>query len=179
MLQQLPNALTLSRLLLALPLGLLILREQFAWALALGFIAGVTDALDGFAARRLGAFSRLGSILDPVADKTLIMITFLSLAHTGLIPWPLALLVLARDLVIVCGAAIYHRLFGPFEFSATLLSKANMGIQIAFCVLVLAAQLLNLPEQLLVLAGALVIFIALASGIDYVLTWSRKALQQK
>ena len=62
MLQYLPNALTLSRLLLAIPLGMLILRGDFSWAVAVGILAGVTDALDGYFARRLNAFSRWGAV---------------------------------------------------------------------------------------------------------------------
>lgn len=180
MLQYLPNALTISRLLLAAPLGYLILHEQFGWALATGLIAGITDALDGFAARRLGVLSRLGAALDPVADKVLITIAFLCFAHTGLIPWYLAIAVIARDLVIVLGAACYHWLIGDLEFSATQLSKVNMLIQIAFCTLVLAAQLTPLiPAIAVTAASAAVLFIAGASGFDYVMKWSIKAAQQR
>ena len=86
MLQYLPNSLTLSRLLLAVPLGLLILREDFAWALGIGLLAGVTDALDGYFARRLQVFSGWGAALDPIADKILITVAFLSLARVELFP---------------------------------------------------------------------------------------------
>ena len=180
MLQYLPNALTLSRLLLAAPLGYLILHEHFAWALATGLIAGITDALDGFAARRLGALSRLGAALDPVADKVLITVAFLCFAHTGLIPWYLAIAVIARDLIIVVGAACYQWFIGDFEFSATQLSKVNMLIQIAFCTLVLAAQLTAvIPAIAVTAASAAVLFVAGASGFDYVMKWSIKALEQR
>jgi len=178
MLQYLPNALTLSRLLLAAPLGYLILHGQFDWALVTGLIAGVTDALDGFAARRLGALSRLGAALDPMADKVLITVAFVCFAHTGLIPWYLAIAVIARDLVIVLGAACYHWLIGDFEFSATQLSKVNMLVQIAFCTLVLAAQVMStIPAIAVTAASAAVLFIAGASGFDYVMKWSIKAFQ--
>ncbi|MEZ5501127.1 MAG: CDP-alcohol phosphatidyltransferase family protein [Halioglobus sp.] len=65
----LPNSLTILRLVLSLPLGYLILREDFTWALGVGLLAGCTDALDGLLARRLGALSRAGAALDPVADR--------------------------------------------------------------------------------------------------------------
>jgi cardiolipin synthase len=180
MLQYLPNALTFSRLLLAAPLGYLILQEQFGWALATGLIAGVTDALDGFAARRLGVHSRLGAAMDPIADKVLVTIAFVCFAHTGLIPWYLAIAVIARDLIIVLGAACYHWLIGDFEFSATQLSKANMLVQIAFCTLVLAAQVaVWIPPVAITAASAAVLFIAGASGFDYVMKWSIKAFRQR
>jgi len=178
-LQQLPNILTFSRLLLALPLGWLILREQYGLALAVGFFAGVTDGLDGFAARRLQAFTRLGSILDPVADKTLILVAFLCFAHIGLVPWQVAAIVIARDLVIVAGAISYHHLIGSFDFSATLLSKGNMLVQICFCVLVLANQIAPLPAWCLPIVTVLVLLIAVVSGLDYVLRWTIKAIRER
>ena len=172
MLQYLPNCLTFSRLLLAAPLGLLILRENYPWALAVGFLAGFTDA------RRLGAFSRFGAALDPVADKVLIMVSFLCMAEVQLIPWYLAAAVIARDLIIVSGALCYRVLIGPFEFAATTLSKANMFVQIGFCVLVLTAQVIpQIPQISILIGSALVLFIAASSGFDYVMSWTIKAVR--
>jgi cardiolipin synthase len=180
MLQYLPNALTFSRLLLALPLGLLILREDYPWALAVGLLAGLTDALDGFFARRLQALSQFGAILDPIADKILITVSFLCFAQTGLVPWYLAIAVIARDLVIVLGASCYYKFIGPFEFAATNLSKANMFIQISFCVLVLTSQIIpDIPAVAIILGSAAVLFIAAASGFDYAMSWTIKALQSR
>lgn len=180
MLRHLPNSLTFLRLLLALPLGVLILREQYAAALMVGVIAGISDALDGFIARRLNAISRFGAALDPVADKTLITVSFVCLAAVDLVPWYLAIAVITRDLVIVAGAACYYKLIGPFEFAATALSKSNMVIQIAYCVLVLLSQVVdNIPPQLTLLGTVAVLFLAAASGFDYVMSWTIKAIQSR
>lgn len=180
MLQYLPNSLTLLRLLLAGPLGWLVLREQYQWALVVGLLAGVTDALDGLLARRLGALSRFGAALDPLADKVLITVAFLCFAQAGLIPWYLAIAVILRDAVIVLGAACYRWLIGPFEFAATSLSKANMFIQISFCVLVLLAQVMpSVPPESIIFGTAAVLFIAAASGCDYVLRWSARAVAER
>lgn len=180
MLKYLPNALTTLRLLLALPLGVLILRHDYDLALWVGLLAGITDALDGFAARKLNYFSPLGAALDPIADKLLVMVTFICFAHVALVDWMLAAIVIGRDLVIVGGALCYRLVVGPFKFGATTLSKLNMGVQIFFCVFLLAAQLLPpLPETLFSVATGTVIIIAIVSGLDYVLTWSRKARQQR
>jgi cardiolipin synthase len=180
MLQDLPNALTISRLLLAAPLGLLILREDFAWALGIGLFAGITDALDGYFARRLQAFSRWGAALDPIADKILITVAFLSFARVELIPWYLALLVISRDVIIVIGATCYYKLIGPFEFAATNLSKANMFVQISFCTLVLLAAVVPAISPMVVTVGsAAVLFIAAASGFDYIMSWTIKAIQSR
>lgn len=180
MLDYLPNSLTVLRLLLALPLGLLILREEYAWALGIGLLAALSDALDGFFARRLGVFSRIGAALDPIADKILITVSFVSLALVELIPWYLAIAVILRDLVIVAGAVCYYVLIGPFEFAATRLSKSNMFIQISFCVLVLLSQVVpNIPAAATRAGAVAVLLIAAASGFDYVLSWTAKAMQAR
>lgn len=179
-LQTVPNLLTASRLILAVPLALAILDERYGSALLVAALAGMTDALDGFLARRLNASTRLGAALDPVADKVMILAVFASLAAVGLLPGWLAGVVIGRDLVIVTGALAYRLLIGPLDFQPTLLSKANMALQIGFLVLVLSDALLgwlSLP----VLNGliALVVTLALASGLHYVLLWSRKALEAR
>tara|TARA_B110000503_G_scaffold27555_2_gene44024 strand:+ start:18837 stop:19394 length:558 start_codon:yes stop_codon:yes gene_type:complete len=181
MLQQyLPNSLTFLRLLLALPLGWLILHGQYDWALATGVLAGATDALDGFFARRLNALSQFGAALDPIADKVLIIVTFLCLAQVELMPWYLTIAVIVRDLVIVAGAVCCYRFIGPFEFAATSLSKSNMAIQIGFCLLVLVAQVMeNIPPKLTLFGAAAVLFIAAASGFDYIMSWTIKAIESQ
>jgi cardiolipin synthase len=178
MLRYLPNSLTLLRLLLAIPLGVLILRGDYVSALLVGSLAGLSDVLDGFLARRLNAISQFGAALDPIADKTLITITFLSLATMALVPWYLAITVILRDLVIVTGAACYYRFIGPFKFVATGLSKSNMFVQICFCVLVLLSQVVSgIPPVTLLIGTVAVLFFAAASGFDYVMSWTVKALQ--
>ncbi len=178
MLRYLPNALTFARLLLALPLGYFILRQEYTVALAIGCLAGLTDALDGFFARRLQAFSRFGAALDPIADKILITIAFLTFARVELIPWYLAITVIARDLIIVTGALCYHFFIGPFEFGASQLSKANMFVQICFCVLVLLVQVVpGIPPQSILIGSMAVLFIAASSGFDYVVSWTTRAIQ--
>jgi cardiolipin synthase len=179
-LRYLPNTLTLLRLLLALPLGYLILRQEYGLALVVGFLAGVTDALDGFAARKLGYFSQFGAALDPIADKTLVTVAVISFASVGILPWWVAMTIIARDLVIVSGALCYRLLIGSFTFGASTLSKLNMALQIGFCVLLLAAQLdMGIPATVIDGAIYVVLVIAIVSGLDYVVTWSRKALAEK
>jgi cardiolipin synthase len=176
--QYLPNSLTVLRLLLALPLGIFILHQAYAWALVVGVLAGLSDVLDGFFARRLQAFSRIGAALDPIADKILILVAFVCLALGELVPWYLTAAVITRDLVIVAGAACYYTFIGPFEFTATRLSKINMFIQISFCILVLLTQVLPGMPAILTLVGTVaVLFITGASGFDYVMSWAIKAVQ--
>lgn len=178
MLKYLPNSMTILRLLLAFPVGYMILRSEYEWALGLGFVAGVTDALDGYFARLVGHFSRFGAALDPIADKVLMTVIFFSLAWVGLIPWWLAILVFARDLVIVTGACCYHWLVGPLEFEPTRISKNNTAVQIGFCVLMLSVQVIpSVPGVVTEVAIWVVVVMAIASGVDYVLRWALKAKQ--
>jgi cardiolipin synthase (CMP-forming) len=180
MMRYLPNSLTLLRLLLALPLGVFIVREQYTTALLIGIVAGVSDALDGVIARHLNATSRFGAALDPIADKVLITVTFLCLANVQLVPWYLAIAVIARDLIIVAGAACYHKFIGPFEFAASNLSKSNMIVQIGYCVLVLLSQVIDsIPAEITLFGTAAVLFLAAASGFDYVMSWTIKAIESR
>lgn len=179
LLKHLPNALTALRLLLAFPLGVLIIRGEFEWALGVGLACGLSDAVDGIAARRLGVVSRVGAVLDPIADKMLIIVSFLSLAWVGLIPAWLALVVVLRDVVIVSGALTYHRLIGRIEMAPRLLSKLNMGIQSAFCLAVFLAEVWSgVPRSLLDVWGGIAAVVAVLSGVDYVVVWTRKAMRE-
>ena len=176
MLRYLPNSLTVLRLLLTLPLGALILREQYGAALLVGLLAGLSDALDGFLARRLNAFSRFGALLDPVADKLMIAVCVLCCAQMGLVPWYLAGIVVGRDIVIVSGALSYRALYGPIQFAATNLSKGNMIVQVGFLQVVLSSRVFEgVPPQALQVGAVLVVLCAVASGLDYVMRWAARA----
>ncbi len=174
--KDIPNLLSIARILLSLPVAWLLLNGRYGEALLLFFIAGVSDGLDGYLAKRFGWRSRLGSILDPLADKTLLVTSFLCLVWVGLIPFWLLALVVGRDLVIVVGGLVFHWLIGPYEMEPTWVSKLNTVLQITLVLaLVLSNGLYILPDVLLVglLYGASLTTIL--SGIDYVWTWGRKA----
>lgn len=179
LLRHLPNALTVLRCLLTVPLALQLEERQYGNALLIFVIAGASDALDGFLAKQFHWQSRFGAIADPLADKLLLVIGFGVLAHIGVLPWWLFGLVLARDVVIVSGAITYHRLFGPYPMQPTLLSKLNTGLQI----LLLTGVLIGLawravPAELLQLGIWLVVVMTGLSGADYVWTWSRRCAEQ-
>ena len=174
--RDIPNLLSIARILLSLPVARLLLNERFGEALLLFFIAGVSDGLDGYLAKRFGWHSRLGSILDPLADKVLLVTSYLCLVWVGLIPLWLLALVVGRDLVIVVGALAFHWLIGRYDMQPTWVSKLNTVLQITLVLaLVLSNGVYILPDMLLVglLYGACLTTIL--SGIDYVWTWGRKA----
>ena len=120
--RHLPNALTVLRMVLVVPLAWMIRETRYDEAVVVAAVAGLTDALDGFLAKRLGWQSWLGGVLDPIADKLLLIAAFLWLAFAGDVPAWLAALVVARDLVIVAGAIAYHYLIGRFDAAPSRLS---------------------------------------------------------
>ncbi len=178
-LQNLPNAITFFRILLVVPLIGLMAERQFVAVLWLFALAAISDALDGVLARRFGWSTRLGAILDPLADKFLLTSSYVTLGILGLLPVWLAGLVIARDVAIIGGAVAYHHLVGQVPMEPTLISKVNTTLQLLLVLLVLlAAGVQSLPAMLLEVAIVLVAFTTLASGIDYVWAWSGRARRE-
>jgi cardiolipin synthase (CMP-forming) len=172
----LPNLLCIFRMLLVYPTAHGILQGDFETVLALFALAAFTDGLDGFLAKRFGWTSELGKHLDPLADKLLMVSVFVCMSVAGLVPWWLTALVLLRDLVIVFGAISYRALFGPLHGQPTVPSKFNTLCQVAFCLAVIARAAYGWPtEPLIVAAGALVLVTTSVSGLDYVMTYTRRA----
>jgi len=161
---------------MSVPIVWLLLEQQFGSALLLFAIAGISDGLDGYLAKQYGWESRLGGLLDPLADKVLLISSFLSLALIGVIPLSLVLLVILRDLVIVTGALVYHFTVTELDARPSLISKFNTFAQIVLVfAVVLDKGLLSLPAVLISGLIWLVYITTVASGINYVWVWSRMA----
>lgn len=175
-LRWLPNAISLLRIALVAPILWLVLEDSFAWALVLFWVAGFSDGLDGYLAKRFDWHSRLGALLDPVADKLLVAGLFITLAYTGDIPLWLAAVVILRDVIIVAGATAYNFLVRPVEGEPTRISKLNTALQLLFLLFVLSRAGFGWPEQISVtVLGASVLITVVISGVDYVWSWSRRA----
>ncbi len=127
--RQVPNAVTLVRLLLIPVLVMLLARRDYAAAFAAFFISALSDFADGVIARRWNARTRFGAIADPVLDKLTMLSVTLTLAVQGLLPLWLVAAIVARDLVIVGGALAYHYSVGRYNMAPTLLSKINTAIE--------------------------------------------------
>src|SRR5262245_38773985 len=123
--RHIPNALCVLRMLLVLPVGWLLWTGDFSATLWVFGFAAATDGLDGFLAKRCGWTSELGKILDPLADKILLVGVFIVLGALRLVPLWLALTAVARDLVISFGAIIYNKLYGYPNGRPTTISKIN------------------------------------------------------
>jgi len=175
-LRHLPNLLCLLRIVLVYPVAAWILQGRHGAVLALFALAAFTDALDGFLAKRFDWTSELGKVLDPLADKLLLVTVFVCLSVTGLVPWWLTAVVILRDLVILFGALTFKRLFGPLRGAPTAVSKVNTLCQIVFCLAVVATAASGWPGTAALNAlGALVLLTTAVSGIDYTLIYSRRA----
>jgi cardiolipin synthase len=174
--RDIPNAISILRIILVVPVALLLVEKKFDWALYLFVFAAVSDGLDGFLAKRFGWTSRLGSLLDPIADKLLLVTCYVLTGWLGLIPVWLVWLVMLRDVVIVVGATAYHYLFGPFMGEPTLISKINTVAQIVLVVLVIFDRgILQIPERLIEALVSLVVITTVSRGLSYILIWWQRA----
>ena len=175
--RHLPNAITLARIGLVAPLVWLIAQHRFDAALAVVAVAGASDAFDGLIAKHYGWQSWLGGVLDPAADKLLLIACFVSLYLAGMLPGWLMWLVVWRDLIIVAGASAYHFLIGRVIPQPSILSKITTCIQMicARAVLMDSSSLFDLPPALIHALFWLAALATVASGVHYVLVWSRKA----
>ena len=172
----LPNAICVFRVLLVGPIVLVLLCEQYLSALVLIAIAGLSDGLDGLLARSFDWRTPLGSILDPAADKLLIVCVFLTLTYLGLVPVGLTAVVVMRDVVIISGALTYQVLVAPVRGEPTLISKLNTACQLGFVLFTLTAAAFQRPPQsVLIVLGAVVTFTSITSGLNYVVGWSKRA----
>ena len=171
-----PNAITVIRILLVAPIAVALEHHQLATSIALFALAAVSDVADGFLAKRCGWQSELGGILDPIADKLLLATVFVTLSLLEWVPWWLMAVAVARDAIIVLGAAAYRFAIGPVTAQPSPISKLNTVCQAAYILAVVAHAEFSIPPAWVVLwVGAVVFATVSVSGIDYVLVYGRRA----
>lgn len=163
-----PNILTLSRILLTPLLMWFLVHRKLNEALVVFLVAGMTDGLDGLIARLLHQQSHFGAILDPLADKLLLVSSFLILWHLGLIPTWLVIVAVARDVVIVLGTTALFMLRFPVAIQPTLLGKLTTLMQLLTVLLALSSELISMGEGSKVLVFAITAIFSVATGVQYV-----------
>ncbi|MHC8732381.1 CDP-alcohol phosphatidyltransferase family protein [Arenicellales bacterium IMCC56312] len=177
---QIPNLLTLARI-AAVPVLILFLYEgRYGAALTVFVLAGITDGLDGWIAKRFKCVTRLGSILDPLADKILIVGTYVMLVLAGDLPFWLILLIGFRDLGIIAGVLVLNTLNGHVQMQPSLLSKVNTFLQISLVILVMVERIGFIALE--PVAEILLWFVAattVASAIHYVYFWFIHPLESR
>lgn len=135
-----PNFITIGRLIIVPLVIMMIVQGSWDVAFLLFVVAGLSDAVDGFIARRFDMRSELGAYLDPLADKALLVSIYVTLAIVGIIPAWVAILVVSRDIMIVSAVVLSWVLDNPVEMRPFLVSKLNTFAQIAFAAALLAAK---------------------------------------
>ena len=178
----LPNALSIIRIILTVPIVIALLKGQYLLTIWLFLFAGITDALDGWIAKQFSFQSRLGSILDPMADKILLTCTFLTLFWVGILPLWLLLLICAREIIIVAGALGYF--LGEISgesglLQPTLISKFNTVLQITLVVFLLLMQVAVEFAEWLEIVFIIVATSTALSGADYMWLWIKKFILQE
>ncbi len=172
-----PNLICVLRIALTVPIVMLLAEARYGETLILFAVAAASDGLDGYLAKTFGWTSELGKVLDPLADKLLLVSVFITLAWIGLVPPWLAAVAVTRDFVIGIGASVYKWLFGPVKGRPTMPSKLNTLVQILFVIAVVwRAAFVQFPEWLVTGLGALMLVTTCVSGIDYIATYIRKAM---
>lgn len=177
---QIPNLLTIMRILLVIPFAMSVYSAQYMQALVLFFVAGLSDGVDGFLARQFNWKSRFGAIADPLADKLLLVTAYLMLALTDQIPMWLLYLVIGRDILILAGALGYHFFISHYDIKPSWLGKTCTMLQIVYVLLVMMS-LADLPMPLWAVSNGLWLIglITLLSGVHYYLVWGIKAYRYK
>lgn len=174
-----PNVLTLLRVIAAPLLAYFLMRGYYDYALYTFVIAAITDALDGFIARRFDLYTEFGAALDPLADKLITLTCLVILTFQGWVPLWLTLAIVVRDTVIVAGAFSYHHLFGEVDIHPTWLGKFHTFAAFALFIVVLihAARLIDASGWLMA-SFVTVLVTTLASMVQYVVLWGRKAARE-
>jgi cardiolipin synthase (CMP-forming) len=174
--RHIPNIISVIRILLVVPIAIALHGQLLTLSLLLFAIAAGSDVADGYLAKHFGWQSELGGVLDPIADKLLLVTVFITLSFLDLVPLWLVVAAVARDAIIVLGAAAYRMLIGPLTAHPSLISKINTLCQGAFIAAVLSRAKFSVPAEWLVTwLGALVFATVAVSGIDYILVYSKRA----
>ena len=169
-----PNLITLARILLVPVVVWAITSGAMKTAFLLFLAAGVSDAVDGFLAKRFGMQTELGAYLDPLADKAMIVSIYVALGFVNVIPRWLVILVVSRDIMIVSAVMLSWLVGRPVAIKALAISKANTVAQIVLALLALASQAFAFDaEPILTFTMALVTVLTLLSIAFYLAAWVR------
>src|ERR1700689_4546903 len=176
--RQLPNLISILRIALVWPIVVSIAHANYLLTLVLFFIAAMSDGIDGFLAKRFNWTSELGKLLDPLADKLLLVGVFLVATWYGLIPRWLTIAAVGRDLLILFGSLAFHFGWGPLNGRPMISSKINTLLQLLYVLAVVAHAGYGFPPQSVLDALAwLTCATVLISGTSYVREFTRRALQ--
>jgi cardiolipin synthase len=175
-LRHLPNLITCIRFILIGPILWALLKKCYPLAFYLFVIAGLSDGLDGLLARFFGWTTHVGALLDPLADKLLLMGSFIVLAYLQQIPFWLMASVIGRDIWIMGGALVYRCWVGPLDYKPVWISKLNTFFQlILVTLLIIKLAFFDVPNLFVQRIIEAVFVTTLLSFIQYTWIWARHA----
>ena len=167
-----PNFITLARIFLVPLTVWLIISDAYGWAFAAFILAGASDGVDGYLARRFDWRSELGAYLDPLADKALLVSVYVTLGFLKVLPAWVAIIVVSRDVLIVGAVLLARIMHNPVRMAPLMISKVNTVAQIVLAICVLGAAALEWPLAELATYGSIpVALLTVASGIAYLRAW--------
>jgi cardiolipin synthase len=170
----LPNLITIGRLVMVPLVIYMIVDQRWQAAFVVFVAAGVSDAIDGFIAKRFAMTSELGAYLDPFADKALIVSIYITLAVIGTIPAWLVILVVSRDLMIVSAVILSWIMGKPLVIAPFIVSKLNTAAQLALAALILCAKAFGFDPGLAMQLGELLVaLLTVGSMTAYLTFWLR------
>jgi cardiolipin synthase len=172
-----PNSITLIRLGLVPAMAYYLADEAYEIALPIFLVAALSDLADGYIARKFKLVSTFGATLDPIADKLSMLVATVLLAWQTLLPLWLAVVIVARDIIIVVGALAFLLVRGRLDIAPTRLSKVNTFIEFAVLLLVMASAAGWIETgRWMPTVFVVVLMTVVGSGAQYVWLWGRKAV---
>ncbi len=175
-----PNVISLGRILIVPVCVWLILKDAIAAAFWLFVAAAISDAVDGFIAKRFDCVTKLGGYLDPIADKALLVSVFVSLGVEGYLPLWLIILVVFRDLLIISGAILYQTMTQSLSMEPLMISKINTTSQLVLVGFVMGDTAFQLSLGIMLDIGIIVVAATtFLSGAIYLWEWSRRAAEME
>jgi cardiolipin synthase len=176
-LRHLPNTISVIRLLLVVPIAMSMLEGNYLQSLSLFLIAGLSDGVDGYLARRFGWVSAFGKIIDPLADKLLMLVTTIVLAVLGHFPIMVLLLMIAKDLTIVGGVLVYTVIVGFPKIRPLFIGKITTTLQLLLLGYILVTLIVTnmafLPALTPILIW-LIVLVTLLDGCAYIWVWTNE-----
>lgn len=175
-----PNLISLARIICVPIMVWLILNGEMMYAFWLFVAAGISDALDGFVAKRFNLETELGGFLDPIADKALLLGVFITLGQAGYIETWLVILVVFRDALILCGAFLYQLLYQNLVMQPLMSSKINTTAQFVYAAVVLGMMGYKVEDGIVLeTLFFAVVATTVWSGASYVIIWGRRAVSME
>jgi cardiolipin synthase len=165
------NLITTLRIILAPIFIIYLINDQFLSALIVFLLCGISDGLDGFVARVFNQKSTIGSFLDPLADKIILVAAFIVLGVRGFLPPWLAVMVIARDVLILLGVLMLYLMGANFVFKPSIVSKITTCLQFVIPIAVLSQDYLSLPSESYIYLYLLTAAFTISSGLHYMYYW--------